>query len=271
MKLGTRPELLNEPDSNDAIWINVGRTNQGSSPSEWTESMFLTYGILKQHLGNHIGNSDLTITDSIRSLSLNGNDNSKRFRIGNQDGDNPVIFEVFGNRVTEINGSELISRFQGVTSSNNIVSTGDIGTPNQYSLKVHSRASSSSGVAAFKNYLGANIFDFRQSGGNPSLGLYLTSGIESIFLDGSNSIVRANQFRHKDSNFGIDGTITNIARYYTTASGIHRFTNNGNSINNVVLELRPSTGVVSMPNLPTSSMGLSSGDLWNNGGVINII
>lgn len=30
-------------------------------------------------------------------------------------------------------------------------------------------------------------------------------------------------------------------------------------------------GKVSMPNLPTSAAGLSAGDLWNNGGVINIV
>ena len=30
-------------------------------------------------------------------------------------------------------------------------------------------------------------------------------------------------------------------------------------------------GVVSMPTLPTSSVGLVAGDLWNNGGVINIV
>jgi len=37
-----------------------------------------------------------------------------------------------------------------------------------------------------------------------------------------------------------------------------------------VLVLKES-GVVNMPNLPTSSTGLSAGDLWNNSGVINIV
>jgi hypothetical protein len=32
-----------------------------------------------------------------------------------------------------------------------------------------------------------------------------------------------------------------------------------------------SNGNISMPNLPTSSAGLSSGDLWNNSGVVNIV
>jgi len=31
------------------------------------------------------------------------------------------------------------------------------------------------------------------------------------------------------------------------------------------------TGVINMPGMPTSSAGLSSGDLWNNGGVVNIV
>jgi|694.fasta_scaffold14651_21 hypothetical protein len=30
-------------------------------------------------------------------------------------------------------------------------------------------------------------------------------------------------------------------------------------------------GVINMPNLPTSSSGLSAGDIWNNGGVLNIV
>jgi hypothetical protein len=31
------------------------------------------------------------------------------------------------------------------------------------------------------------------------------------------------------------------------------------------------TGVVNIANMPTSSAGLSAGDLWNNSGVVNIV
>lgn len=43
-----------------------------------------------------------------------------------------------------------------------------------------------------------------------------------------------------------------------------------NSSNNSLLEVK-NNGVINASNLPTSSAGLSSGDIWNNSGVLNIV
>ena len=43
-----------------------------------------------------------------------------------------------------------------------------------------------------------------------------------------------------------------------------------NSSNNSLLEVK-NNGVINASNLPTSSAGLSSGDIWNNAGVLNIV
>ena len=43
-----------------------------------------------------------------------------------------------------------------------------------------------------------------------------------------------------------------------------------NSANTSLLEVK-NNGIINASNLPTSSVGLSSGDIWNNGGVLNIV
>ena len=43
-----------------------------------------------------------------------------------------------------------------------------------------------------------------------------------------------------------------------------------NSSNTSLLEVK-NNGVINASNLPTSSAGLSSGDIWNNSGVLNIV
>jgi hypothetical protein len=45
---------------------------------------------------------------------------------------------------------------------------------------------------------------------------------------------------------------------------------NLNSNNNIGLN-PPPTGFIIMTNLPTSSAGLPTGAIWNNGGVLNIV
>jgi len=59
---------------------------------------------------------------------------------------------------------------------------------------------------------------------------------------------------------GTGGTTTTNVGGYFTASG-------GTTANYAI----KSNGNINMANLPTSSAGLSAGDLWNNAGVINIV
>lgn len=67
-----------------------------------------------------------------------------------------------------------------------------------------------------------------------------------------------------------DATTLASARLHVRGDGtnpIARFENNSGVARMIISD----NGRVNMANLPTSSAGLSAGDLWNNGGVLNIV
>ena len=76
------------------------------------------------------------------------------------------------------------------------------------------------------------------------------------------------QFRLNETDQAADGRLWIVQ----SETGLLKFRAFNDAISSGVDALRLGrTGKVSMPNLPTSSAGLSSGDIWNNSGVLNIV
>jgi len=81
--------------------------------------------------------------------------------------------------------------------------------------------------------------------------------------------------------YGVRGTVSTVAANQTRYGGYFSVTGSGTGAQSIGLYATAtgaatnyaikSDGNINMTNLPTSSAGLSAGDLWNNAGVINIV
>jgi len=152
--------------------------------------------------------------------------------------------------------------------------------------RLHVVGDGGASIAAFYNSAGSTImgqieengsFRFGRSSGSYILG---TSGGVRIFGGSSNT------FLHLDSSLiGVKGT---IRPEYSENNLTFRTSNNPGLDQDIIFQARDSASgtqniivikddisggvpVLNLPSLPTSSAGLSSGDIWNNSGVLNIV
>lgn len=110
-------------------------------------------------------------------------------------------------------------------------------------------------------------------GGNVLIGTTTDAG-QKLQVNGT---VSAPNYRVNGTN-GLSGYLlqqgdwlgtaaTNLSIAAETGNAISFFTNGSATVRMVI----KSSGVVNIANMPTSSAGLSAGDLWNNSGVVNIV
>jgi hypothetical protein len=106
------------------------------------------------------------------------------------------------------------------------------------------------------------------TGSNPYLQLVsdATAGSAQVFKYSSTrtpyKTIAASDFGHYNATAG------DISFLNDFASGAIKFTAGGSSTAHMTIK---SNGRINMSSLPTSPTGLSSGDLWNNLGMINIV
>ena len=185
-KLGTRAELTTEPQADDGMWINTGRTNPGTLPALWSQSQFISYQNLKSFIGSNLADNDLQqkATDDTRTYSVNGNTwlNALQFLTAASD----VILQVRGDRVTEMYGSSgLVAQAATDTFAVKKIVAGGISNT-AYALEVRSTLGSFSGIAAFKNTNNLAVFDFSQFAGSATLDMKSSAGATNIALNAYN-------------------------------------------------------------------------------------
>ena len=147
------------------------------------------------------------------------------------------------------------------------------GASSTFALRVGQNTANTDGV-----WTGISFFNSSTvTGGNTSTGqanikVYrYTGGLagEMEFNVGTASVMRL----VKEGYVSI-GSLTASARLDVRAQGASasdlafRVGNSSNTANLLVVK---GDGVLNAPNLPTSAIGLTAGDIWNNGGVLNII
>jgi hypothetical protein len=109
---------------------------------------------------------------------------------------------------------------------------------------------------------------------NTTSGLLSDANIVVTSSNGSASLSKASALKSAYKTFlGNDALIYNstagdISVLNDWASGNIKFAAGGSSTAHMTIK---SNGRINMSSLPTSSTGLATGDLWNNGGVINIV
>ena len=101
---------------------------------------------------------------------------------------------------------------------------------------------------------------------NGTQNMKLTS-LGDSYMNFANGIVLKGNAILGDEDISLQGdTLVKGSNASATTSGLSVT----NSTNASLLEIK-NNGVINASNLPTSSVGLSSGDIWNNAGVLNIV
>lgn len=130
------------------------------------------------------------------------------------------------------------------------------GGTNSYGVYLDVRAGSS-------NTKGVEMYVFQASGGS-QYGLDIYVGQYS----GTSYGVKVNNYSTSNSSttYGVHSSLTGKGTPVSVTQVAGYFKATGGNTDYAL----QTDGKVSMANLPTSAAGLSTGDLWNNGGVINI-
>jgi hypothetical protein len=139
-------------------------------------------------------------------------------------------------------------------------------------MKVTGASTYNEDLTLSKNFNGQLMVNIRNttSGTGSSVALQLTpnttAGVAQIFKYSATTTayktIAASDFGHYNATAG------DISFLNDYASGAIKFTAGGASTPHMTIK---SNGRINMSSLPTSPTGLSSGDLWNNLGMINIV
>lgn len=118
-------------------------------------------------------------------------------------GDNRIEFE---NSTGVVKTRIYAQGGYGYTFATELGTFGQIGTANQYALKVYSRGSSSSGIANMYNSTSISVVDFRQVAGSGLIYLKNSTGATQITLNGSSGRVDSLNGFSKGGVNGFTGT-----------------------------------------------------------------
>ncbi len=250
-QLGTRP-VLTTPSASAEVWINDGGT-----------SYRIAWSTLQSLLTQNLGTSNLVSTSDARTYHLSGDNDSNRLQFLN-------------------NSNDVLSQIQGDgTTQKRRLTAGAVGDAVEYPISASGRVSSTGGIMELINNTGQRIFDFRQGSGNGRLNILGSTGtgILSLFsFGGIGQITSPRVLIGNDSNSSFlifDSTyvtMNSVNKPFNVRMGTGLMSVYSTSIaTDLAFQVNSTNGRVSMPNLPTSSAGLSAGDIWNNSGVLNIV